>query len=216
MKKILCVILLLTLLVSITACGGSEKPAVTTAAPTTQAAVQPTTTSPPQTTPSETQPALNNSGLEVDESEIGIRTIHHKNKEVNISVTTGDFELLIEAVQVADMQVAKDYQYLFDEKDRVTVITLQVSVENKSAETLSFYPYQGTLVTNTKEQIDADFWLSDDVGGDFIGNVVKKGNIIFVSSSNAEDINFIKYICGGPYDSDFDKVGEDISVEYSY
>ena len=40
----------------------------------------------------------------------------------------------------------------FQGKDTITVITLDIEVENNSSETNSIYPDQGTIVTNTKEQ----------------------------------------------------------------
>ena len=59
-------------------------------------------------------------------------------------------------------------------------------------------------------------FFSDDVGGDFIGEVIKKGNVSFLLESEAEDITSFKYVIGGPHDEDFESIGEDITFELSF
>ena len=97
---------------------------------------------------------------------------------------------------------------LFEDKDKVTVITLELEVENLSDETLSVYPDQGTIVTNTKEQKNADLVLSDELGGELIGKVVKKGNVIFLLDSEADQIEHIKYLIDAPHNESLDSIGD--------
>lgn len=45
---------------------------------------------------------------------------------------------------------------------------------------------------------------------------MKKGNVIFVLDSKATDVSSFKYIIGGPIDSDWDRLGDDITFELSF
>lgn len=51
---------------------------------------------------------------------------------------------------------------------------VDVTAENTSDDTINFHPNQATITTNTGEQIQAEIFISDDVGGEFIGKVKKK------------------------------------------
>lgn len=153
---------------------------------------------------------------EVRESEIGKLEIVKKNEEVGAVKESGPFVIQVNKMQVSRLEVSEDYKSMFDDKDIVTIVTLEVEVENKSTETNTIYPDQGVLVTNLKEQKDADLFLSGVVGGEYIGEVVKKDNVIFVLESNAEEISNIKYIISAPFDSDWNKLGDDITFELSF
>lgn len=150
-----------------------------------------------------------------EESEIGKLTVVSKNESVNVEQESGPFVVKVNKMQLASLEVSEDYKDMFD-KDLVTVVTLEVEVENKSSDTNSMYPDQGTIVTNTKEQKDAEMFFSDDVGGDFIGEVTKKGNVVFILDSAAEEVTSFKYIIDAPHDDEFNSLGEDITFELSF
>ena len=151
--------------------------------------------------------ALDESSEENMENDSEAFTVIKQDDSVNEEKTTGPFTVKVNKMRIATLKNNEDYDYLFmDEfqgKDTITVITLDIEVENNSSETNSIYPDQGTIVTNTKEQKEADMFFSDDVGGDFIGEVIKKGNVSFLLESEAEDITSFKYVIGGPHDEDF-------------
>ncbi|MDY0395491.1 hypothetical protein RWE15_14980 [Virgibacillus halophilus] len=117
----------------------------------------------------------------VQESEVGKMTITYKDKDINENAESGAIKFNVYAIQVGDLEIAKDYQDSFDGKEKATAITMKVKSENTSDETMGFYPDQATLTTDAGDQVDADMFLSDDIGGDFIGKVKKEGNIIFFS-----------------------------------
>ena len=61
------------------------------------------------------------------------------------------------------------------------------------------FSLKSTIVTNTKEQVNSLFGLSDDVGGTYYGNVVKEGQIFFICpKSGITEINHIKWIIDAP------------------
>lgn len=150
----------------------------------------------------------------VDESEFGRVEVIKEKKNINDLFESGPIKLTITDVQISKVNPSPNYKSMFNDKDEVTSVVLAVEVENTSDETISFFPDQGTIVTNTKEQKSAQVFLSDEVGGDFIGQVKKKGNIIFILDSNAEEINNVKFVLGHPSNENLENIGEDITVSY--
>ena len=145
---------------------------------------------------------------ETTTSEIGELTIVNKQKDLNMTQQQGDVKITLKAAQVASLVPNDSNKALFEDKDKVTVVTLELEVENLSDETLSVYPDQGTIVTNTKEQKNADLVLSDELEGELIGKVVKKGNVIFLLDSEADQIEHIKYLIDAPHNESLDSIGD--------
>lgn len=150
----------------------------------------------------------------VDESELGRVEVIKEKKNINDQFESGPIKLTITDIQISKVNPSPNYKSMFNDKDEVTSVVLAVEVENTSDETISFFPDQGTIVTNTKEQKGAQVFLSDEVGGDFIGQVKKKGNIIFILDSNAEEINNVKFVLGNASNANFENVGEEITASY--
>ena len=74
-----------------------------------------------------------------------------------------------------------------------------------------------SILTNTKEQVSSEVFLSDSVGGDYIGKVKKSGTIFFIlKNSSADDINTITYHVDAPCDENFESVGDQVSVELKF
>lgn len=149
---------------------------------------------------------------EVEESELGKKTVLFKNKELGMTQTTGPMNLTISAAQVATIEPVEEYKELFNGQDIVTVVTATMAAENTLDETISWYPNQATLVTDTGQQVDADIWLSGDVGGDFLGKVKKDGDVIWVLKHD-EAIKNVKIHIGAPHNANFDNVGEDLAID---
>ncbi|MBU5426787.1 hypothetical protein KQI41_10240 [Tissierella pigra] len=149
------------------------------------------------------------------ESEMGKLTVFKKNDEVEAIQESGPFTVKINKMQVSELEVGEKYKRtFFDNKDVVTIITLEVEAENKSTET-NIIPDQGMIVTNTKEQKDAHEVFSVMPDGAYIGEIISEGNVYFVLDSEAEEITSFKYVIPGPIDSDGNKLGEDITFDLS-
>lgn len=101
--------------------------------------------------------------------------------------------------------------------DKINAVILEVSVENTSKDIVNWYPSQGTLVLNTKEQAEGgkSLFYSDNVSGDFIGNVIKSGKIVFQVNSNLADVNEITFSASGAFNQEFTKIGEDVMITMS-
>lgn len=151
-----------------------------------------------------------------EETDIGLMTIYKTNDKVNLEQQSGPFIVKVLKSRLSTLEVNEDSRFMFNGKDKVTILTLYIEAENTNGETNFIYPDQGTIVTNTKEQIECNMWLSDNIGGDFIGKVIKEGNIFFVLDSQPEEITEIKYIISGAHDENLDNIGEDITFELNF
>lgn len=151
----------------------------------------------------------------VTESEFGTMTTLAQVKDMNETQQTGPFNITVEAIQKSQLQPTADYVELFGGED-LAVISIQLSVENTNDDTNAIYPDQGTIVTDTKQQVTADMLLSDSVGGDFIGQVIKDGTIQFIFEGNAEDINSFQYIIEAGHDANFDALGENLTFDFEF
>lgn len=211
-KKLAIITLLLTLSLTLFACGKKEEPQKEAQEPQTQESTESAETKEETETPQET-PAEETAtaGEWVEEDGAKRRTV----KDINFdqTFTTGPFNITIERVQAIDIITNDEMKSMFDGKDEITSIAMSVKVENTSDDELNFYPDQSKLTTDTKEQIDAETFLSDSVGGEFKGQIIKEGTIIFVANSKAEDINKLTLFIDGPSNQDFDRVGEDLKID---
>ena len=146
---------------------------------------------------------------DVQESELGSNQIYMKNKALDVNETIGSIQFAIDKVQTSRLTVAEAYRELFDGKEAVTVVAMNVIVENTIDDTVSFHPNQATLVTNTGEQVTADLWYSDDVGGEFLGKVKKEGNVLFFVEAMPEELTEVRFIVDGPFDVNYEQIAED-------
>ncbi|MBH0166248.1 copper amine oxidase N-terminal domain-containing protein [Fictibacillus sp. 7GRE50] len=126
---------------------------------------------------------------------------------VNISGTSGPMEITISKVTLDNSYNYNDYS------EPIRAVVLDVVIENTSSESISWHPDQGTLVLNTKEQIENPILYSDDLGGEFHGKVIKKGKIAFKTASSFDSVSTLKFVIDGSFDSNLDRVGEDLSLD---
>lgn len=165
---------------------------------------------------------------EVDESTVGevveengMRKVPViTDKELNRSGETGPFKYSINAIQVSKLTATTDdsAQMLGIEKDKeVTLIVIDVSVENTSQDKNYFYIDQATLTTNTKEQVEADMMLSDYIDAEFIGNVVHSGTLYYIlQNSSADDISQINLHIDAPHNEGFENIGDEVKIELNF
>lgn len=141
-------------------------------------------------------------------------------KKLNKKGESGPIKYNIKAIQVSKLTATTDdmASALDVEKDKeVTLVAMDIEVENTSEKTISFYPDQSEITTNTKEQVSSELFLSDSVGGDYIGKVKKSGTVFFIlKNSSADDIDTITYHVDAPCDENFESVGDKVSVELKF
>ncbi len=155
------------------------------------------------------------SGENTNESDITKRVIL-TNRNIGYTGTCGSFVFELYSMQVSEVCATGSSAAMLSLSDgqKATLVTFKMRVENTSDEDLSWYPYMSTIITSGKEQVSADWFLSDSVGGDFYGRVVKDGQIFFVcKNTDAEQLTHIQWRIEAPHNKDFDRVGDDIIIE---
>lgn len=159
------------------------------------------------------------SSNEVEESGNVIKEPVYSNPDLNITVETGPIIYTIEGIQVSKITVTSEEaaSILNVEKNKeLALIVINASAENTSEDTINFYMSQATLTTNTKEQVDNNPIVSEYIDGEYLGNVIHSGNLVYIlQNSSAEDITDVKLYLDSPVDSSLSHVGEDTVVEIS-
>lgn len=149
---------------------------------------------------------------DVMETEGGVFTAHAKNEELQ-TFETGPVVLTIEKVVATSGELNEEGQEFF-ETDEIDYIQVDISVENTSDEDISFYAGQGTMSTNTGEQIEPDMWMSDHIEGEMIAGTNGSGTMMYIlENSSAEDIESVRLVFDAPLNQDWDTIDEDLDVE---
>ncbi|TVQ18448.1 MAG: hypothetical protein EA367_14805 [Leptolyngbya sp. DLM2.Bin15] len=133
--------------------------------------------------------------------------------DVNETFTTGPFTITITKIGVTQFQPSDVAKPAVNGRDEVTLVSIGMKVENTSPDTLSIYPDQGTIVVG-QEQQQANLLFSAQVGGSFIGEVIKEGAVAFVIDTSPEDVAAIKYVVSAPSNAQFMSVGEELTLEF--
>jgi hypothetical protein len=152
---------------------------------------------------------------ETEETELGVLTTHSQTLDINESQENGPFTITLLNANLAELEPSEMYADFFDH-DVVTLVGLEVEVQNTTSDTNSIYPDQGTIVTNTGNQVDADLFFSDDVGGDFLGEVTKSGTVFFFFDGDTESIENVRYVIGSGHGEDWENFGEDIEFSVDF
>jgi hypothetical protein len=128
---------------------------------------------------------------------------------VNVEIASGPMTMKISKVSLNPAYKKDQYS------DPINAVVLAVEVENTSSDTIHWYPAQATMVLNTKEQAEGGMSLyhSDQVDGEFVGKVVKKGNIVFEVNSDLKEISNFNLKIDGAFGDGFERVGEDTTTE---
>lgn len=139
-------------------------------------------------------------------SESGTPTGDGKSFSVNLNAASGPMTIKVNSVSLDPAYLAHSYS------KPIKAILLDVDVENTSTNTVNWYPNQGTLVTNTKDQLKADLVNSGDVGGEFRGQVVKRGKIAFKFDGDFNKLEKLTFHVTGAVGDKFSRVGEDQDI----
>lgn len=207
-------------LVLLSACGNSNKP--------TTAASTPTSTESAKTSPSpsasSTQTAKDTPSPafiektqgkigDVKKSDSGTTTLIGK-KDVGQTLKSGPMQLTLGAVQILDMKPLGDLKKLLGNVDQTVLVSVSMRAQNTTDDTVSFYPDQAVLTTSTGEQIEnAELFLSDHVGGDFIGKVSKEGKVIYQLKKPADNLQWVRLVINGASNKDFKTIGDKVDIK---
>lgn len=146
--------------------------------------------------------------------EFGKKVIKKAAINLNETHESGPFRVRLNNITINELTPTKDFVEYFGTSDTFTMILVNLTVENTSDETNSIYPEQSSLVTNTKEQLVCDGSLSEAIGGEYIGKVIKEGSILFYTTTKPEEINSVKLVIDAPHDENLDPIGDKIVIEH--
>jgi hypothetical protein len=130
-----------------------------------------------------------------------------KSFTVDVNVVSGPMKMNVSKVTLEPAY--KQYQSF---SQAIKVLILDVTVENTSSDAVSWSPAYGVILTNTKEQTQG-YHYSEPVGGDFLGNVIKKGKLIFEIGGDLSSITGFNFTIDPPIGNDYAKVGEKTTTE---
>lgn len=144
--------------------------------------------------------------------EIGIDGTDSPGKPLEL----GPAKLYIDSLSVLDIEPDEDNKELmFEGKDKVKAIIIDMKAENTSDDDVEFYPNQSILVTDTGEQLESDMFLMGDVGGEFLGKVKKEGQTWWILKDSEKDIKTIKMIISPPHSADeWEDLAEEKRLEF--
>lgn len=160
------------------------------------------------------EPVTDEASEDVQEDDELKATNTFTNKELGITGTTGPMKYEISGIQLKKLEPKTETAANLLEAnvgDTVHAITIKMSGENTSDEDMSFYLGQATIITNTKEQLEPDMFLSEHIEGDYLGQVIHDGyNVYILKNSTVDELKSIEIRVSAPVNGNFDSIGEDI------
>ncbi|MDE5414214.1 hypothetical protein [Alkalihalobacterium chitinilyticum] len=217
MRKLSLIVLSLGLAVSLAACGSeAEETTADGSMPDTENVEESASDEDEEAgaTEEESQETEADNGWETQvgetvENEGGAFTLIARNDQVETQ-ETGPMILNIPQVNAASAKLKGDVAEFLETED-IEYIQIDMEVENTSEDTITFYPAQATITTNTGEQLESDIWLSDHIDGDFFGQVKQEGSQYFIlEKSKAEEIEWVRILISAPLDENWNSLGEDL------
>ena len=213
-KRLIAITIVMSAALSLGACGSkevkSEKNVTTTAQ--SESIVETDTVSDTEADDSKTGEIVDNN----DMTKIPVIT----DKDLNYTGDIGPIKYSIDAIQVSKLTAKSDqYASLLDTEigKEVTLVALSVTAENTSEDKINFHIDQSKLTTNTKEQVEPNYLISDYIDGEYLGQVIHSGTIMYIlPNTNADDITSIKMYITRPSDSSYQFIGEDAAVELNF
>ena len=214
MKRTLSFILSGLLLFSLAACGSGDKQADTAKPESAQTAGGSVKVEGSTITITD-----DGSGKAVDENGMKKEPIV-TNKSIEASGQIGPIKFTITSAQLSKATVTNEQAAALmrvEEGQEFAIVGIGMDVENTVDDEIDFFPNQGTIVTNTKEQVDAALFLSEDIGGKFLGKVKKSGQTYFIcKNSVADDITSIKFHVNGPLNIKTGEASDAMNIEINF
>lgn len=134
------------------------------------------------------------------------------------SVKTGPINLDIDEAKVIQGELNSEYQEILErDSAEISYIQVDLTAENTEETPVDFYATEGTITTNTGEQLESDMFFGEPIDGMFLDAVTQTGNSIYIlENSTAEEVESATLRIGAPVNEDFEDVGESIEEEINF
>lgn len=145
------------------------------------------------------------------ETDLGTLYLTYKEKDLDFNAESGPIDFTVSGIQIGDLEEAEEHKGLFGKE--VAIITLTMESLNTSDNTISFYPNKANLTTDAGDDVEADTFFSDTIGGEYEGKVETKGDVIFIVDSAAKDIGQLQLQIFEPKDENDKSLGNPIDLK---
>lgn len=152
---------------------------------------------------------------DVIEPENQNQTLVSEVEDINEIEINGPFEVTLLSSRLGQVQPAEDRVELYGGED-LAVVTFNLEITNTDSETRTLYPNQGLLMTDQGDEIEANLFISDEVGGSFAGEETKSGEVIFMYEGDAEEVSSVRYIIQSAHDENFNDFGESLEFTVNF
>lgn len=195
-------------------------------------AAGPAAPSAPETQAPETEPAplveidgtavllRDDGGVSPEDTAELTRTPVFTNSAIGFTAMSGPLRCTVQGFTVYEI-IPKDVfsarQYGVEQGAASTLVSVTLSVENTGDGDVYFQSDRATLTTDTGVSVDADFYGSDNVSGEFFGSITKTGNIYFIlPTAAAREIGGAHLHLRGARDgAAVNVIGEDIDIDFT-
>lgn len=129
--------------------------------------------------------------------ELGEFTPIRKMRSKNITDENAVFRIKITDYTLSEIKLNDEYKTFFEEQDEITILNIIFDFENLSNDILELDLLQGSLRTNTGEEIPVILEFFEESNQNklkFYGNEVKKGTVSAILDSNPKEIDSCEFI----------------------
>lgn len=118
----------------------------------------------------------------------------------NITLFQGPMKMLIKSITLTP-----NYKAYESDSSPERAIVFDVEIENTSDQKISWSRWGWIVTLNTKEQIDSS---SSDFNSEWMAGIIRKGKVIFPTTSDLKDIKSLSLILNQPRNDANDDLGE--------
>lgn len=224
MKKL---IALMALALTLTACGGDQKPKETKEEVKQEEAAKEETKEETKEESKEEAEEVKEDIQEANEDDIYSyvgKTFKNNGNAIEIikagrvdqTYKVGPLNLTVYGVLTGRFtEFDEELKAYYETNEPIDVAMIFYSVENTEDKNIHFFVGQSSITTDTKEQIEPDIFAGQEGGGEMLGQVEKEGVNLYYPN-NAEDIKEITWHVADASDDNFANIAEGIKIKFSF
>lgn len=141
-----------------------------------------------------------------------------KGGSIDQTFEQGPFKITVEGIYIGRIKniTDEDLKAYYNTDEPVNIAVISYKVENTSDDTYTFYIGQSPITTDTKEQIEPDLLVSEEGGGDILGQIIKEGNSVYYPKNNLEDIKDITWHLKHANSEDYQTKIDGIKIKFIF